>query len=410
MLPLRIRAGLVIGALCSACCANAEIKIALIDPMTGPFANIGDSSFKHYRAIADTLNQEGGVLGQKLEIVAFDMKSSPQEALVVLQSAIDQGIRYVASGGGGSGAAAAIIGALDKWNSRNPGQPVVFLNYSATDPVLTNEKCSFWHFRFDSHTGMKMGALVGAIEKEASIKKVYLLGQDYAHGHQVANAAKAMLPLRRPDIQIVGEDLHPIGKVKDFSPYITKIKASGADAVITGNWGTDLTLLIKAANEAGLKANFYTYYAGLLGAPTALGGSGHDRVLQVSSWHLNAQPNAAEKYAQRFFEKYRIDFYFIAINTQIRMLANAMKAAGSTDAKKAAYALEDMQFQAENGKVWMRKSDHQLIEPQMVSMYGAKNSSTIKHGVEETNSGFKTVSLVSASDSTLPTTCAMNRP
>ena len=77
----------------------------------------------------------------------------------------------------------------------------------------------------------------------------------------MTRAAKEYLKRKRPDIEIVGDDLHPIAQVKDFSPYVAKIKASGADTVITGNWGSDLSLLIKAAKDAGLTANFYTYYA-----------------------------------------------------------------------------------------------------------------------------------------------------
>ena len=79
-----------------------------------------------------------------------------------------------------------------------------------------------------------------------------------------------MLNAKRPDIEIVGDELHPLLKVTDFSPYIAKIKASGADSVITGNWGQDIALLIKAAADAGLQVDWYTYYAGGTGGPTAI--------------------------------------------------------------------------------------------------------------------------------------------
>jgi branched-chain amino acid transport system substrate-binding protein len=79
-----------------------------------------------------------------------------------------------------------------------------------------------------------------------------------------------MLKAKRPDIQVVGDELHPLLKITDFAPYIAKIKASGADTVITGNWGQDMALLIKAAADAGLQASWYTYYAGGTGGPTAI--------------------------------------------------------------------------------------------------------------------------------------------
>src|SRR3989344_4570364 len=149
----------------------------------------------------------------------------------------------------------------EKLNERNPGKEVVFLNYAAVDPDLTNSKCSFWHFRLDADTSMKMEAMTTFMKDQKEIQKVYLINQNYAHGQQVSKYAKEMMQRKRPDVQFVGDDLHPLAQVRDFSPYIAKIKQSGADSVITGNWGSDLALLIKAANDAGLNnVNFYTYY------------------------------------------------------------------------------------------------------------------------------------------------------
>ncbi len=84
---------------------------------------------------------------------------------------------------------------------------------------------------------MKVEALTNYMAKDQAIKKVFVLGQDYAHGQQLAKAVTATLPKKRPDVQIVGKDLHPFGKVKDFSPYVAKIKASGAV------WGVGLKIV-----------------------------------------------------------------------------------------------------------------------------------------------------------------------
>ena len=255
----------------SAFAAQAEtVKIAFMDPLSGPFANVGQNQLKSFQFIADFYNK-ANPKGVQFEIVPFDNKGSPQESLNTLKAAIDQGIRYVTQGNG-SGAAAAILDAVDKYNARNPGKEMLYLNYAAVDPALTNEKCSYWHFRLDADTTMKMEALTSFMKDQPEIKKVYLINQNYAHGQQVSRYFKETIARKRPDVQIVGDDLHPIAQVKDFAPYVAKIKASGADSIVTGNWGTDLTLLVKAANEAGLTANFYTYYAGVSGTPTALAG------------------------------------------------------------------------------------------------------------------------------------------
>ena len=92
-----------------------------------------------------------------------------------------------------------------------------------------------------------------------------------------------MLARKRPDVTIVGDDLHPLGKVKDFAPYAAKIKASGTDSVLTGNWGNDLSLLVKAGKEAGLLVEYYSLYAYIVGSPTAIGEAGAQHVRTLST-------------------------------------------------------------------------------------------------------------------------------
>jgi branched-chain amino acid transport system substrate-binding protein len=244
------------------------------------------------------------------------------------------------------------------------------------------------------------------------VKKIYLINMDYQHGHQVSKYAKEMLAKKRPDIQIVGDDLHPMGKVKDFSPYVAKIKTSGADAIITGNWGNDLTLLVKAARDADVKAKFYTYYAGGIGTPTAIGSAGADRVAQVSEHHINLAQSQYKglPYALEFKKKYKADYYYERINVEMWMLANAINQAKSLDPKKIAAALEDMKFESDAGTVWMRKADHQLVMPLYISIFAKVDGKEVKHDVEDTGYGFRTLATIPAKDVDVPNTCKMERP
>lgn len=390
--------------------ASAQIKIAYIDPLSGAFASIGDFGLKSFIAIADDINAKGGVLGgQKLEIVPMDNKASPEESLTLLKKVTDSGIRYIVQGQG-SGAAGALINAIDKWNERNPDKTVLFLNYASNDPELTNAKCSFWYYSFDAHNLMKVEALTNYMATDKSIKKVFIIGQDYAHGQQMAKAVVAALPKKRPDVEIVGNELHPFGKVKDFAPYVAKIKASGADTVITGNWGNDLSLLLRASKESGLKTKFFTYFAAVRGTPTALGEMPEDTVYQISEWHRNIQPNKLEKFADDYAKRFPgLEFSYVRINTTIQMLAQAMEKAKSADPMKVSTAMEGMEFEAGNGKVVMRKDDHQLIQPLVLSAYSKKNGTTVKYDTEGTGYGFRTVATIPPKDTEVPTTCAMKR-
>jgi len=287
------------------------------------------------------------------------------------------------------------------------------MNYAAVDPALTNERCNFWHFRFDADIDMKMLALSGAIAADPSIEKVYLINQDYSFGHAVSKAAKTMLAEKRPDVQIVGDDLHPLGKVKDFAPYIAKIRATGADSVITANWGADLALLVKAAKDSGVDVDFYTYYAGLAGGPTAIGEAGIDRVKQVGQWHVNvggAKSDAVvESYRGRYPEN-NDDLFFITLKYGMELLAQSIDKAGSTDALSVARELEQGRYEAVTGEVWIRPDNHQLMQPLYVSTFKKTGEEGVRYEVELTGTGPKTDFVVSAEDTTLPTTCNMDRP
>lgn len=382
------------------------VKVAWIDPLSGLMASVGQNQLKSYQFVAEKLNANNPA-GVKLEIISIDNKLSPAETLNALKSAADQGVRYVVQGLG-SGAATALIDGINKHNQRNPGKEIVFINYAAVDPDLTNSKCSFWHFRVDADTSMKMEAMTTFMKDQKDIKKVYLINQNYAHGHQVAKYAKDNLKAKRPDVAVVGEDLHPLAQVRDFAPYVAKIKASGADTVITGNWGSDLALLVKAANDAGLKANFYTYYANFGGTPTALGKAADGRVYQIGYGHYNL-PGVNAQLVSEFKKRFNDDFFSSGIYSGLQMLTTAMAKAKSTDPVKVAYAMEGLKFNSFNGPVEMRKSDHQLQQPLYMAKWApvdAKNP----YDVEKTGMTFVPVKQFDAYVASTPTSCQMKRP
>jgi branched-chain amino acid transport system substrate-binding protein len=400
----------VITMLASGAMGADPIKIAFIDPLSGPFAATGQNGLQQFKFAADHLNQAGGVLGRKFEVIGYDNKVSPQEALIQLKKVIGDGISIVVQGNS-SGVAHAISDAVLKHNERNPNNRILYLNYSAVDPSLTNDKCHFWHFRFDANADMKMAALTDVIKANPKIKKIYIIGQDYSFGKAVAEAAVTMLKQKRPDIQIVGNELHPIGKVQDFSPYVQKILASGADAVITGNWGADMVNLAKAANDGGLKVPFYTYYAASDGITAAIGAAGVGRIRLVHDAHPgnpNA-PKALADYLKAYKKLYpNNDINQVRIQTTMDMLAAAIKRAGSLNVDKIAAALEGMEWTNSSGdRVVMRREDHQLLMPIYISVHTDKG---ITYDFDNSGFGLLLENKVEMDKTTLPTTCKMQRP
>ena len=383
------------------------VKIAWIDPLSGLMAPVGSNQLKSLQFFAEKFGGANNPAGVKFEIIGMDNKLSPAESLNQLKAAMDQGVRYITQGNGSS-VAGALIDAINKHNERNPGKEVIFLNHSAVDPDFTNSKCSYWHFRFDADTSMKMEAITTFMKDQKEVQKVYLLNQNYSHGQQVAKFAKELLAKKRPDVQIVGEDLHPLAQVRDFAPYIAKVKASGADTVITGNWGSDLALLIKAANEGGYSGRFFTYYTGVSGTPTALGQNGAGRVFQVSYHHYNMGGDMG-KWQAEYKAKFNDDFYTGSFIHILKGLGEAMAKAKSTDPVKVAAALEGLRFNSYSGEVEMRKADHQLQQPLYVTVW-QKADKKFPYSPENTGMTLAPLKEYPAYVSSTPTSCQMKRP
>ena len=396
----------------------APIRLAMIEALSGPNANAGEAVFRNLIWAVERVNARGGV---KLALERYDSKGQNEEALSVLRSAIDNGVRIVLQGNS-SANAAALIDAINKHNERDPARRVLFLNYSAVDPALTNEKCSFWHFRFDAHADMRMAALMDVIKDDKSLKGVYLIGQDYSFGQAVLREARRQLAVQRPDVHIVGEELHPMARVKDFLPYVAKIKASGAQAVITGNWGNDLTLLVEAAKEVGFVGKFYTSYGNALGAPAAIGDAGIGKVVAVAEWLPNVQTAASEAFYKSFRVRYPSaadDYVHMRMQLLIEALAQGLEravkpgsvgAAGPLDVAALALRLEKASVSLGGQSGTMRAQDHQFQQPLVVGGMDRQGAPGVKFDVEGSGYGFRVVKALAAATAELPSTCSMARP
>jgi branched-chain amino acid transport system substrate-binding protein len=403
-------AALTLPLMGGAAMAQDTVKIGYIDPLSGGGASVGEVGFKTFQYLADEVNAKGGILGKKVEIVPLDNKTNPQESLIQAQKAIDSGVRYITQGNGSS-VAGALIDFVSKYNERNPGKEVLYFNYAAVDPAFTNDKCSFWHFRWDANSDIKMEALTNYIKTAQSVKKIYLINQDYSFGESVRTTAKKMLATKRPDVQIVGDELHPLLKITDFAPYIAKIKASGADSVITGNWGQDIALLLKAAADAGLKVNWFTYYAGGTGGPTAIKQANlNHQVFQIAEGIPNLGHPSADTFEKALRAKYDFSLFYPRAVNEMRMFAAAAEKAKSLDPVKVAAALEGMQFEVfDGGQGTMRKDDHQFFQPMYIASFGERTEKE-PFDEEKTGWGWKLVAKIDTDQTLLPTTCKMERP
>jgi branched-chain amino acid transport system substrate-binding protein len=392
------------------------VRVALIEGLSGPFANTGEAVLRNLVWAAERVNARGGIKlaggNRPLVFERYDSKGQNEEALSALRSAIDDGITVVAQGNS-SAIAAVLIDAINKHNEREPSKRVLFMNYSAVDPVLTNEKCSYWHFRFDAHADMRVAALMDVLKDDKALKSIYLIGQDYSFGQAVLRESRRQLGMQRPDVQIVGDELHPMGRVKDFLPYVAKIKASGAQAVLTGNWGNDLTLLIKAAREVGFEGRFYTFYGNALGVPAVLGEAGVGKVIAVADWFPNAPSAQSEVFYQSFRQRFprpQDDYVHMRMQLMVEALAQSIEKAGSTESAAVAAQLEKATVLFAAHKGVMRTADHQFQQPLLVAVMDKQGAPGVKFDVEGSGYGFRVIKTIAAERSEQAHSCKMIRP
>ena len=391
--------------------AQEPIRIAFMDPLSGSFASIGTSGLKQIQFAADYLfNSKGGVLGGRMiEIVPLDNKQSPTETQLQFRRAVSEEIQIIFQGNS-SAVANALNSTITRHNRRNPEQEVLQINYSAVDPVLTEEQCSFWHFRFDAHAVMKLETLTDYIAMDEDIKSMYIIGQDYSFGQVVSDTSIAMLNEKRPDIEIVGNEFHPIGQVKDFTPYVTKIVASGADAIITGNFGADMVSLARSIIDSGLSIPVYTFYAAYDGITATLGEDDKGQVRLIHNESSNPIPPEERKQFIRDLKTANPnnDVTQPRIANALSMVVAAIEESQSTDPYDIALALEDMRFTTLSGEeIWMRPTDHQIFQSLHISVH-------TDEGVEfdADNSGFGLLSEyhVPMEETIRETSCRMRRP
>jgi branched-chain amino acid transport system substrate-binding protein len=409
-------ATLFLGAVFSVAAQPAPIKVALIESLSGPFANTGEAVFRNLVWATERVNARGGVKlpggPRNLLIERYDSKGQNEEALSALRAAIDDGVTVIAQGNS-SATAAVLIDAINKHNEREPGKRVLFLNYSAVDPGLTNEKCSYWHFRFDAHADMRMTALMDVFKDDKGTKSIYLIGQDYSFGQSVLKEAKRQITALRPDVQIVGDELHPLGRVKDFIPYAAKIKASGAQSVLTGNWGNDLTLLIKAARDVGYEGKFYTFYGNALGAPAAIGEAGVGKVIAVAEWFPNATGKPSDAFYQSFRQRFpapKDDYVHMRMQMVVEALAQSIEKAGSVEAGAVAAQMEKAVVTMAGQTGTMRATDHQFQQPLLVAQMGKLGDAGVKFDVEGSGYGFRVIKTIASDKAAMAMTCKMVRP
>src|SRR5690606_37851359 len=246
------------GMMAMASAQAAPLKIALVETLSGPQASSG----LMYRTAANyglqQLNDAGGWNGEPIEIAEYDNQGGPAGASDKGKAAMADGARIIIQG-----SSSAVSGQINedvrKHNIRDPGKEVLFLNMGGEALELTGDKCHFYHFRFTTNAPIRVKTLAHAMKEAGDLgTKVFSMNQNYSWGADMQKAIQDFA--QEGGYTVVESVLHDVNKIQDFAPYTAKIRASGAQTVLTGNWSNDLLLLMKSARNAGLNVRFGTVF------------------------------------------------------------------------------------------------------------------------------------------------------
>ncbi len=389
----------------------APIKIGILETLSGPQASSGQAYRAAVRYAVDKINASGGWNGESVQLLEYDNQGGPSGAAVKLKAAISDGAQIMVQGAS-SAIAGQITEDVRKYNMRNPGKEVVFLNLGADASELTGKKCNFYHFRFSGNAMIRTKALVQAMKEDGVLgDRVYSINQNYSWGQDMEKAIVGYSTLG--DYRVVNKTLHDTNKIQDFSPYVAKIAAADVDTVITGNWSNDLLLLMKSSKSAGLKARFGAVY---LDQPGNLANAGDVALGHYVAHTFNGEFGGAE--SEQFMADYQAKTGHAPVFIEpqavwgMAMVADALKRVepvdGAFNVNSFAKALENTTIKAPMGEMSMRAADHQVQLPVVVS----KVSRDAKIKADGTDMGFELVKVFNAQEASSPTqaSCQMQRP
>jgi branched-chain amino acid transport system substrate-binding protein len=390
--------------------AADPVKIAVIENLSGPGSTTNREFALATRYWVEQVNAAGGIRGARLDYLEYDSQGTTATAAEKFRSAVADGAQIIVQGGS-SGIAGQLTEDVRKYNLRNPAQPVLYINPGSEALELTGEKCHFYFFRFATNAEMRVKSLVSAMKQAGDLgAKVFSINQNYSWGKDMQAAIDADAALG--GYGVVDRVLHDTNKIQDFSPYVARIKASGADTVITGNWASDLVLLVKEIATSGLKVKFGAMFLDLPGSLESAGDAALGYYTVESS---NKEVGGEATLALYGDYNKRVGHDPSSSETRTLFALQTLQAAlGAIDLSKRmdvtalARALENAKAETPMGEVSVRAADHQASVPLIVSVV----STDAKYKRSGLSLGLKPVKTVPGPEAINPVqpSCKMEHP
>lgn len=334
--------------------AGNTIKIGMPLALTGPLGSVGQQQKRGAEFHTKWINDRGGILGRKVELLIEDTVGNPATCVRKAQEMVERHDVRLFTGITLSSEALAIVPKLNEWNS-------IFISSDNGDGRLTAASLVPNFFR--ANTSGPMGTrAVSLYLRETTHKKFFALGLDYAWGHNSVQVFEE--EIKRMGREFVGKVFAPTG-TKDYSTYITRLRQSGADAVYLVLAGDDNNAFIAQAAQYQLASRMALLAEQLeLSTMRAVGDACLGMI--VSARYAFTIDNPKNK---EFVELWKKEYdglvpdQFEGEQWQCQQVFVAgITKAGSIEADKLRPALEDLTIDDIKGKVHMRKCDHQGVQ------------------------------------------------
>jgi branched-chain amino acid transport system substrate-binding protein len=340
-----------------AAAAQGTIKIGATEPLSGTFKDIGERYLEGVQYAAKVINESGGLLGKKVEVVPIDSELKPDVATRKAQAMILKDDVKFFCGGTGSSVGAAMSQLAEKEN-------VIMFTYGMDAASMVGEKCNKNFFRPGGSTDGRSFALAQLIVNKG-YKRVGIIAQDYSFGHEAVDAFKKKISKISPTTQIAAEIFHPAG-TKDYAPYASQLIAANPDVIFTPNWGNDLTLLVKQGRPMGLKQKIFSYY---INDEVMISSLGDDSLvlgdMGAETYMISIPTEKNKEFIAKFYKDkgYYPTWLRGKAYTATMFWAEAVKKAGSTDVAAVIKAWEGLSYDGPAGTWTMRACDHQAQVP-----------------------------------------------
>ena len=318
--------------------AKAEIKIAVVGPMTGQYASFGaQMKAGAEQAVAD-INAKGGVLGQKLELLVGDDACDPKQAVAVANQMASRGVALIA----GHFCSGSSIPASKVYEEEG----ILQISPASTNPKLTDEGGPnvFRVCGRDDQQGEVAGAFLA---KNFNGKKIAIIHDKTAYGKGLADETRKSLNAKGMKEALY--EAYTAGE-KDYSALVSKLKGNNIDVVYVGGYHTEAGLMVRQMRGQGMKTRLVSGDALVTNEYWDITGPAGEGTLMTFSPDPRKNPAAAEVVEAFRDKNIEPEGYVLYTYGAIQAWQQAVEKAKGTKLKPVIDNLHSMEFDTVLGK------------------------------------------------------------